>query len=197
MVDALSIMQQKSLELKELDNESGDRKVERDVKREEEPTILATFGNDRGQNLDSWTPDQLKVMYGATVAQVFFKQQHEWTDKGKIEAKYANIFRRAKYGIDHYGNKRLDLAGLLLGAFLEVNERCKRICTKGNYTFQLLEFDAREEALIELKTIKQKYHSVRNWEQYEYFTDNIFTMRQWCSKNFPQGKEQLEHLYNE
>nr|GEY03602.1 hypothetical protein [Tanacetum cinerariifolium] len=36
-----------------------------------------------------------------------------------------------------------------------------------------------------------------NWEQYEYFTDNIFTMHQWCSKNFPQGKEQLEHLYNE
>ncbi|GJR92479.1 RNA-directed DNA polymerase, eukaryota, reverse transcriptase zinc-binding domain protein [Tanacetum coccineum] len=28
------------------------------------------------------------------------------------------------------------------------------------------------------------------------WTDNIFTMRQWFSKNFPQAKEQLEHLYN-
>nr|GEU87402.1 hypothetical protein [Tanacetum cinerariifolium] len=27
--------------------------------------------------------------------------------------------------------------------------------------------------------------------------NNIFTMRQRCSKNFPQAKEQLEHLYNE
>ncbi|XP_057495752.1 meiotic nuclear division protein 1 homolog isoform X1 [Actinidia eriantha] len=28
-------------------------------------------------------------------------------------------------------------------------------------------------------------------------SDNIFTLRQWCSNNFPQAKEQLEHLYNE
>ncbi|GJU47576.1 hypothetical protein Tco_1204842 [Tanacetum coccineum] len=48
MVDALSMVEQKSLEnWKELDNESEDRKVERDAKREGEPTILATFGSDR------------------------------------------------------------------------------------------------------------------------------------------------------
>ncbi|RZC81789.1 hypothetical protein C5167_044356 [Papaver somniferum] len=29
------------------------------------------------------------------------------------------------------------------------------------------------------------------------WTDNIFTIRQWCSKKFPQAKEQLEHLYTE
>nr|GEX21864.1 hypothetical protein [Tanacetum cinerariifolium] len=47
MVDALSIVEQKSLgNWKELDNESKDRKVEIDVKREGEPTIVATFGND-------------------------------------------------------------------------------------------------------------------------------------------------------
>lgn len=28
-------------------------------------------------------------------------------------------------------------------------------------------------------------------------SDNIFTLRQWCANNFPQAKEQLEHLYNE
>ncbi|PWA40577.1 Meiotic nuclear division protein 1 [Artemisia annua] len=80
--------------------------------------------------------------------------------------------------------------------------------------------DAREEALIELKAIEQKYHSLKAelgqfadndpatfeamkeatkvaHDAANRWTDNIFTMRQWCSKNFPQAKEQLEHLYNE
>ncbi|GKD87314.1 hypothetical protein Tco_1358468 [Tanacetum coccineum] len=50
MVDALSrVVEQKSLgNWKESDNKSEDRKVERDAEREGEPTILATFGSDRG-----------------------------------------------------------------------------------------------------------------------------------------------------
>ncbi|KAF3677342.1 putative ADP-ribosylation factor GTPase-activating protein AGD8 [Capsicum annuum] len=42
-------------------------------------------------NLDSWSPDQLKMMYfgGNNRAQVFLKQ-HGWTDGGKIEAKYTS-----------------------------------------------------------------------------------------------------------
>lgn len=53
----------------------------------------------RSTNLDSWTPDQLKMMSfgGNNRAQAFFKQ-HGWTDGGKIEAKYtsraANLYRQ-------------------------------------------------------------------------------------------------------
>ncbi|CAN6324474.1 unnamed protein product [Urochloa humidicola] len=53
----------------------------------------------RSTNLDSWTPEQLKMMVygGNNRAQPFFKQ-HGWTDGGKIEAKYtsraADLYRQ-------------------------------------------------------------------------------------------------------
>ncbi|KAH6778775.1 ARF-GAP domain 8 [Perilla frutescens var. hirtella] len=45
----------------------------------------------RSTNMDSWTPEQLKMMCfgGNNRAQVFFKQ-HGWTDGNKIEAKYTS-----------------------------------------------------------------------------------------------------------
>ncbi|XP_047944164.1 probable ADP-ribosylation factor GTPase-activating protein AGD8 [Salvia hispanica] len=45
----------------------------------------------RSTNMDSWTPEQLKMMLfgGNNRAQVFFKQ-HGWSDGGKIEAKYTS-----------------------------------------------------------------------------------------------------------
>ncbi|CAM0956067.1 unnamed protein product [Alopecurus aequalis] len=56
----------------------------------------------RSTNLDSWAPDQLKMMVygGNNRAQAFFKQ-HGWTDGGKIEAKYtsraAELYRQLLY----------------------------------------------------------------------------------------------------
>ncbi|KAM0836215.1 hypothetical protein ACQ4PT_062458 [Festuca glaucescens] len=53
----------------------------------------------RSTNLDSWAPNQLKMMVcgGNNRAQAFFKQ-HGWTDGGKIEAKYtsraADLYRQ-------------------------------------------------------------------------------------------------------
>ncbi|KAI3918496.1 hypothetical protein MKX01_041816 [Papaver californicum] len=53
----------------------------------------------RSTNLDSWTPEQLKMISfgGNNRAQAFFKQ-HGWTDGGKIEAKYtsraADLYRQ-------------------------------------------------------------------------------------------------------
>ncbi|XP_031258070.1 meiotic nuclear division protein 1 homolog [Pistacia vera] len=82
------------------------------------------------------------------------------------------------------------------------------------------ESDEREEAVKELKDIELKHNELKD-EMGQYadndpaafeamknatevahaaanrWTDNIFTLRQWCSNNFPQAKEQLEHLYRE
>ncbi|EPS70791.1 hypothetical protein M569_03968, partial [Genlisea aurea] len=80
--------------------------------------------------------------------------------------------------------------------------------------------DERNQALDALKTIETKFNELSG-EMVQYsdndpatfdamkqavevahtaanrWTDNIFTLRQWCSNNFPQAKEQLDHLYNE
>ncbi|KAF3792965.1 putative ADP-ribosylation factor GTPase-activating protein [Nymphaea thermarum] len=53
----------------------------------------------RSTNLDSWTPEQLKMMsYGGNNRALVFFKQHGWTDGGKIEAKYtsraADLYRQ-------------------------------------------------------------------------------------------------------
>ncbi|GAU48181.1 hypothetical protein TSUD_141700, partial [Trifolium subterraneum] len=46
-------------------------------------------------------------------------------------------------------------------------------------------FEAMKEA------IEVAHTSANRW------TDNIFTLKQWCSNNFPQAKEQLQNMYQE
>nr|VDD40592.1 unnamed protein product [Brassica oleracea] len=82
------------------------------------------------------------------------------------------------------------------------------------------ESEERTEALAQLQDIEKKHKELKN-EMVQFadndpatleamraaievahqsanrWTDNIFTLRQWCSNNFPQAKEQLEHLYTE
>ncbi|XP_050218621.1 meiotic nuclear division protein 1 homolog isoform X1 [Mercurialis annua] len=98
--------------------------------------------------------------------------------------------------------------------YAELVEQCEEM-KKGRE-----ESDEREEALAELKAIQSKHTELKE-EMGQYadndpaaveamkqaievahaaanrWTDNIFTLRQWCSNNFPQAKEQLESLYNE
>ncbi|KAL6221042.1 hypothetical protein ACLB2K_008794 [Fragaria x ananassa] len=97
---------------------------------------------------------------------------------------------------------------------VELVEQCNEL-KKGRE-----ESDEREEALAELKEIELKYHKLKEelgqyadndpaaLEAMKYaievahaaanrWTDNIFTVRQWCSNNFQSAKEQLEHVYKE
>lgn len=96
----------------------------------------------------------------------------------------------------------------------ELGEQCNAL-KKGRE-----ESDEREVALSELKSVELKHNALKD-ELAQYadndpaafetmkkaievaysaanrWTDNIFTLRQWCSNNFPQAKEQLEHMYQE
>ncbi|KAM0932557.1 putative meiotic nuclear division protein [Dioscorea sansibarensis] len=82
------------------------------------------------------------------------------------------------------------------------------------------ESDEREAALEELKAVELLHkklteelacyadndpaalESMKNAIEVAYtaanrWTDNIFTLQQWCSNNFPEAREQLEHMYKE
>lgn len=52
--------------------------------------------------------------------------------------------------------------------------------------------DSDPAAVEAMKDAIEVAHSAAN-----RWTDNIFTLQQWCSTTFPQAKEQLEHMYRE
>nr|GFA39381.1 hypothetical protein [Tanacetum cinerariifolium] len=76
MVDALSLVEHKSLgNWNELDSESKDRKVERDAKREGEPTILAIFNSDQGITI--WDPRIKSAFQDDTLRVRWFRRSEE------------------------------------------------------------------------------------------------------------------------
>ncbi|KAE9587911.1 hypothetical protein Lal_00003188 [Lupinus albus] len=98
--------------------------------------------------------------------------------------------------------------------YVELVDQCEAL-KKGRE-----ESDEREMALADLKAIELKHNELKNeLEKYRdndpaafeamkeaievahasanRWTDNIFTLRQWCSNNFPEAKEQLENMYKE
>ncbi|KAI4347034.1 hypothetical protein L6164_007883 [Bauhinia variegata] len=98
--------------------------------------------------------------------------------------------------------------------FSELVDQCEEL-KKGRE-----ESDEREEALADLKSMELKHSELKD-ELGKYadndpaafeamkeaiqvahaaanrWTDNIFILKQWCSNNFPQAKEQLENMYKE
>ncbi|XP_022144945.1 meiotic nuclear division protein 1 homolog isoform X2 [Momordica charantia] len=114
-----------------------------------------------------------------------------------------NVYRKLESDLQT-GKNRLE----------ELTEQCDAL-KKGRE-----ESEERKEALAELKAIELKYNELKV-EMVQYadndpaafeamknaiedahaaanrWTDNIFTLRQWCSNNFPQAKEQLENMYKE
>ncbi|ONM20423.1 Meiotic nuclear division protein 1-like protein [Zea mays] len=52
--------------------------------------------------------------------------------------------------------------------------------------------DSDPAAVEAMKDATDIAHSAAN-----RWTDNIFTLQQWCSTTFPEAKEQLEHMYRE
>ncbi|XP_057520016.1 meiotic nuclear division protein 1 homolog isoform X1 [Amaranthus tricolor] len=58
---------------------------------------------------------------------------------------------------------------------------------------ELAQYADNDPAALETmkKAIEVSYSAANRW------TDNIFTLQQWCTKNFPQAREQLEQMYQE
>ncbi|XP_019192045.1 PREDICTED: meiotic nuclear division protein 1 homolog isoform X2 [Ipomoea nil] len=123
--------------------------------------------------------------------------------KDKIGTSLRNVYKKLEADLQSSKKRHVELV-----------EQCQNL-KKGRE-----ESDEREEALEELKATEQKHkelkeelaqyadndpatvETMRNAVQVAHaaanrWTDNIFTLRQWCSNNFPQAKEQLNHLYSE
>ncbi|KAJ8448333.1 hypothetical protein Cgig2_021961 [Carnegiea gigantea] len=81
---------------------------------------------------------------------------------------------------------------------------------------ELAQYADNDPAALEAmkKAIQVAYSAANRWTGYtlghqpsnadplsvsflKQFPDNIFTFRQWCANNFPQAKDQLEHMYQE
>ncbi|KAK9208683.1 hypothetical protein WN944_001043 [Citrus x changshan-huyou] len=123
--------------------------------------------------------------------------------KDKIGTSLRNVYRKLESDLQSSKKRHTELV-----------EQCNAL-KKGRE-----ESDEREEALEELKAIELKHNELKD-EMGQYadndpaafeamknaievahaaanrWTDNIFTLQQWCSNNFPQAKEELEQMYKD
>ncbi|KAH9762745.1 Meiotic nuclear division protein 1-like [Citrus sinensis] len=123
--------------------------------------------------------------------------------KDKIGTSLRNVYRKLESDLQSSKKRHTELV-----------EQCNAL-KKGRE-----ESDEREEALEELKAVELKHIELKD-EMGQYadndpaafeamknaievahaaanrWTDNIFTLQQWCSNNFPQAKEELEQMYKD
>ncbi|XP_027925024.1 meiotic nuclear division protein 1 homolog isoform X1 [Vigna unguiculata] len=114
-----------------------------------------------------------------------------------------NVYRKLDSDLQNSKNRHAQLV-----------EQCQEL-KKGRE-----ESEERAEAVADLKAVEQQHNELKvELEKYRdndpaafeamreaivvaqasanRWTDNIFTLRHWCSNNFPEAKEQLENLYKE
>ncbi|KAK9211723.1 hypothetical protein WN943_001100 [Citrus x changshan-huyou] len=127
--------------------------------------------------------------------------------KDKIGTSLRNVYRKLESDLQSSKKRHTELV-----------EQCNAL-KKGRE-----ESDEREEALEELKAVELKHIELKD-EMGQYAdndpaafeamsslnsnlllviltiirksADNIFTLQQWCSNNFPQAKEELEQMYKD
>ncbi|KAH9762749.1 Meiotic nuclear division protein 1-like [Citrus sinensis] len=108
--------------------------------------------------------------------------------KDKIGTSLRNVYRKLESDLQSSKKRHTELV-----------EQCNAL-KKGRE-----ESDEREEALEELKAVELKHIELKLNSNLllviltiiRKSADNIFTLQQWCSNNFPQAKEELEQMYKD
>ncbi|KAF2308826.1 hypothetical protein GH714_021364 [Hevea brasiliensis] len=140
-------------------------------------------------NLDSWSPEQLRMMSfgGNNRAQAFFKQ-HGWTDGGKIEAKYtsraADLYRQilskevAKSMAEDAGLPSSPVTSQLAQASngladLKINDTPKE-SSLGRQETSDVSHSLRTSHPVIASSVKKPLGAKKNWEDW----------RPWCQKAY-------------
>ncbi|BBH08325.1 Mnd1 family protein, partial [Prunus dulcis] len=172
---------------------------------------LASMSKKRGLSLDEKREKMLQIFYDSQDFFLLKELEKSGPKKGVISQSVKDVIQslvdddlvfKDKIGTSVYFWSLPSTAGNQLR---NVNSRLESDLQSSKKRHA--ELEERDEALADLKAIElnllpfsdemrkraiEVAHTAAN-----RWTDNIFTVRQWCSNNFPQAKEQLENLYNE
>ncbi|KAF7847644.1 hypothetical protein BT93_L2760 [Corymbia citriodora subsp. variegata] len=155
--------------------------------------LLSKLVKKRGLSLEEKREKILQIFYDS---QDFFLV-YFWSLHSCTRNQLQNVYRKLESDVQ--SSKRRPT---------ELTDQCNAL-KKGRE-----ESEERKEALSNLKKVEEKYNELED-EMAEYadndpaafeamkdailvaHADNIFPLRQWCSNNFPEAKEQLKHMYQE